>query len=64
MPDLLGRWLRLLSFRATAADHEQLGRRALAAGLVATWLVGMGRYWDDPGGHALASGAIRARPRR
>ncbi len=41
-------WLRLLTFRASLEDYESLGLRHLVAGVMVTWLVGMGRYWDDP----------------
>lgn len=41
-------WLRLLTFRATREDYEILGSRHLIAGLIACWIVGIGRYWDDP----------------
>jgi hypothetical protein len=30
-----------------------LNRRFLIIGLLVTWIVGMGRYWDDPGAHLL-----------
>jgi hypothetical protein len=40
-------WFRLLTFRASLEDYENLGRRHLIAGLIVCWLVGMGRYWDD-----------------
>lgn len=44
----LSRLGRILSFRATR--DELLGLRAsdLAVGLGFTWLVGIGRWWDDP----------------
>ncbi len=41
-------WLRLLTFRATREDYESLGSSHLIAGLIACWIVGIGRYWDDP----------------
>ena len=41
-------WLRLLTFRASHADYASLDWRHLLAGLAACWVVGMGRYWDDP----------------
>jgi len=47
-PTVLRGALRLLSFRATRDELLLLDRRHLALGLVATWLVGMGRYWDSP----------------
>ena len=40
--------LRVLSFRATQSDLVHLDYRHLAFGLVSTWVVGMGRYWDAP----------------
>lgn len=42
------RWVRILSFRADADDFTALDARDLILGLCATWLVGIGRYWDDP----------------
>jgi hypothetical protein len=53
MPDRLRRWARLLTFRITERELEHLDRHDLAMGLVGTWLVGMGRYWDDPGAKLL-----------
>lgn len=40
--------LRLLTFRASAKEMEALDLRFLGVGLLFTWLVGMGRYWDSP----------------
>jgi hypothetical protein len=40
--------LRVLSFRATRAELLAVDNRHLALGLACTWLVGMGRYWDNP----------------
>jgi hypothetical protein len=40
--------LRVLTFRATAEELRALDRRHLALGLAATWIVGIGRTWDDP----------------
>ena len=45
--------LNLLSFQNTREDYLGLNRRHLIVGLIGTWLVGMGRYWDDPGAHLL-----------
>lgn len=45
---IVGRWLRILAFRARSADFAALDRRDLAAGLAVTWLVGIGRTWDNP----------------
>ncbi|MCC2668174.1 MAG: hypothetical protein K0Q72_645 [Armatimonadetes bacterium] len=39
---------RLLTFRASGTELENLGPRHLALGLFCTWIVGMGRWWDDP----------------
>jgi len=39
---------RILTFRADLDDYLSLDRSYLAAGLVVTWVVGMGRYWDNP----------------
>lgn len=40
--------LRVLTLRATAADYQRFDNRLLVAALVCTWLVGIGRWWDDP----------------
>lgn len=40
--------LRVLSFRFAREEMLAVDHRHLAVGLIATWLVGMGRYWDDP----------------
>jgi hypothetical protein len=34
--------------RASPAELEKIGWRHFAIGLLCTWLVGMGRYWDNP----------------
>jgi hypothetical protein len=39
---------RLLFFRFSHDDFANLGFKHLQVGLICTWLVGMGRYWDDP----------------
>lgn len=39
---------RVLFFRASREELLGLDRRHLAVGMVATWLVGIGRYWDSP----------------
>lgn len=39
---------RLLTFRLSRDELLALDHRHLVAGLLATWLVGMGRTWDDP----------------
>jgi hypothetical protein len=40
--------LRLLTFRATNEDLVGLTHRHLVFGLLCTWIVGMGRYYDNP----------------
>ncbi len=44
---------RVLSFRASRDELLALDRRHLAFGLACTWLVGIGRYWDDPRAHLV-----------
>lgn len=39
---------RLLTFRASTEDLIQLNKRHLLFGLLCTWVVGIGRYWDNP----------------
>jgi hypothetical protein len=39
---------RLIFFRASSAELAKIGWRHFAVGLLCTWLVGMGRYWDNP----------------
>lgn len=40
--------LRLLTFRTGREELLNVGWKHLALGLLCTWLVGMGRYWDNP----------------
>lgn len=40
--------VRLLTFRSTREELARFGRLHLAFGILCAWLVGMGRYWDDP----------------
>jgi hypothetical protein len=44
---------RLLSFKITREEMLTFDRRHFIAGLIGTWLVGIGRYWDDPGARLL-----------
>ncbi|MBI2923529.1 MAG: hypothetical protein HYY18_20935 [Planctomycetes bacterium] len=44
---------RLLTFRATREEMLAFGPRHLVFGLIATWLVGIGRYWDHPSASAF-----------
>ena len=39
---------RLLAFRITREEILNFGWQHLAFGLICTWLVGIGRYWDNP----------------
>ncbi len=39
---------RVLTFRTTAEDVASWSYRELGLGLICTWLVGIGRWWDDP----------------
>lgn len=44
---------RLLTFRLSRDGFRSFNRSHLILGLVFTWLVGMGRWWDDPGANLL-----------
>jgi hypothetical protein len=44
---------RLLTFRLSQDDFLRLDSRHLRFGLLATWLAGIGRYWDHPDAHPL-----------
>ncbi len=39
---------RLLTFRLTREDFLAFGNKHLIFGVIVTWLVGIGRYWDNP----------------
>ena len=39
---------RLLTFRLTREEFLAFGRGHLVFGLICTWIVGIGRYWDNP----------------
>ncbi len=45
--------LSLLTFRLSKEEFLQLDGKHLAFGLVCTWLVGIGRYWDHPSAKLL-----------
>lgn len=45
--------IRLLIFKLTREEILQFERKHFIAGLIGTWIVGMGRYWDDPGASFL-----------
>ncbi len=44
---------RILTFQARQEELEGLGSIHLAIGLVWTWIVGIGRWWDDPGARLI-----------
>jgi hypothetical protein len=46
--NLLTTTVRLLFFRSTREELLHLGGKHLALGIFCTWVVGMGRYWDNP----------------
>lgn len=48
MWELLAFQWRVLTFRATREELEALDPRHLVMGLLWTWAVGIGRWWDDP----------------
>jgi hypothetical protein len=45
--------IRLLTFRISREEFLQFNNRHLAVGVGATWIVGIGRWWDDPGARLL-----------
>jgi hypothetical protein len=40
--------IRLLTLRATREELVRFTSKHLAVGLLCTWIVGVGRYWDNP----------------
>ncbi|MBI1780371.1 MAG: hypothetical protein HYR66_03250 [Sphingobacteriales bacterium] len=45
--------IRLLTFKITRAEMLQFNKGHFLIGLIGTWVVGMGRYWDDKGASLL-----------
>ncbi len=45
--------IRLLTFKLTRDEMLQFNQKHFIAGLIGTWIVGMGRYWDDEGASLL-----------
>jgi hypothetical protein len=45
--------LRLLTFKLTREEMLQFNRKHFFAGLIGTWVAGIGRYWDDDGATML-----------
>lgn len=39
--------IKLLTFKLTREEMLQFENKHLIAGIIGTWVVGMGRYWDD-----------------
>src|SRR5215471_19840263 len=44
---------RLLTFRLTQEEFSELRTGHLLFGLICTWIVGIGRWWDDPRANLL-----------
>jgi len=44
---------RLLTFKITREEMLQFNKSHLLTGIIGTWIVGMGRYWDDKGASLL-----------
>ena len=44
---------KLLTFRLSREEFLQLNYKHLVFGLFCTWIVGMGRWWDDPSARLL-----------
>lgn len=45
--------IRLLTFKLTREEMLQFNKTHFIAGLAGTWIVGIGRYWDDSGASLL-----------
>lgn len=50
---ILEAMLKLLRFRLTSEEFLRLNHKHLLFGLCCTWIVGMGRWWDDPDARLL-----------
>lgn len=51
--EVFGTVLRVVTFRASREELVDRDPRLLPVGLLCTWVVGMGRWWDDPGARLL-----------
>lgn len=51
--DILKTILRLLTFKITREEILTFNKNHFIAGLLGTWVVGIGRYWDDNGASLL-----------
>ena len=49
----INKMFRLLFFRVSREEMLSFNSTDLVIGIICTWLVGMGRYWDDPGAKLL-----------
>lgn len=45
--------IKLLTFKLTRDEMLQFNKTHFIAGLIGTWIVGIGRYWDDSGASLL-----------
>lgn len=45
--NILNDIIKLLAFKLTREEMLQFNNKHLIAGILGTWIVGMGRYWDD-----------------
>jgi len=50
---ILSAVIRLLTFRITREEFLRFNHRHLAFGIICTWIVGVGRWWDDAGANLL-----------
>ena len=48
MGNLIRTWIRILTLRFSESDLLTFGNKHLIFGLLCTWLVGIGRFWDNP----------------
>lgn len=53
MLSLIQTAIRVITFRASHEELRNLDGRHLIFGLLLTWIVGMGRWWEDPGASLL-----------
>ena len=51
--NILKNILKLLTFRITREEILKFNKNHFIAGLLGTWVVGIGRYWDDSGASLL-----------
>lgn len=53
MKHILSQIFKLLTFRLSREEMIGFDKKLFIAGLIGTWIVGMGRYWDDPGANII-----------